>query len=198
MNSSHPPSARVRKVAVRALRCLSVSMAAVVVATAAQAGTTYTYTGNPFTVGSGSIAASVTFDSTVTGTFTGFVGLSDIESWSITSGALSISSLNPVDEPDATGYIPLRFEFSTGSIVRWDFAHKTSISLPDPYIIYTLGNSFVVGPGDTVEESPSGYVIGNPGIWAPVPEPTALSLLLVGIGIVGIAKVGRKDASVVR
>ena len=166
------------------LKLLPVLAATAVIATTAQADTTYYYTGSPFTVGSGSITAVVTFDPTVTATYTGLVFLNDIVSWSIASGASSFAGT--VQEPDTTNYIPLRFQFSSGLIVNWDFAYKSSTSLPDPYIIYSLRNSAIVGPGATADESPTGYVVNNPGVWAPVPEASALSLLLLGISILGL------------
>ena len=172
-------------------KLLLVSAAAAAFATTAQANTTYKYTGNPFTFGNGSVTATVTFDSTVTATHSGFVALDQITSWSIASGALSFSSLSTVDEPDTSGFIPLKFQFSSGSIVQWDFAHNPPG--PEGYDVYTLRASFVVGNGTTVDESLSGYVIGNPGIWAPVPvpEPAALSLLLLGLGFVIFASKSR-------
>src|SRR5947209_9831765 len=105
-----------------------------------EASTTYIYIGKLFP-NRHNVTASVTFDATVDSNFTGIVDKTHVEHWEIMSEGLSFKSDVPLNEPDATGHIPLRFQLSSGSIIRWDFAHN----LGSVYDTYTLGHSFIVG-----------------------------------------------------
>ena len=155
------------------LACCVLSVGLCLSAMSSQANLTYGYTGNQFSNGSGNVTASVTFDSVIDNNFTGLVDINDIIAWNISSAPFSFNSSGPVTEPDATLFIPLMFEFSSGSIVRWDFAHNPGVG----YDVYSLGESFVVGGGVSEDAAPSVFVTGNPGAWSVVPLPTGLALL---------------------
>lgn len=168
----------------------TIGLASSVVTLPTQASIAYDYTGNLASNGSGSVTASVTFDSTVDGAFTGNVGINHIERWTISSGTLSYTSTAPVDQPDATGYIPLRFEFSSGAIIRWDFDHNPGPG-PDGYDLYTMKQSFVVGPGVTEDGFTIGGITNKPGTWAVVPLPASITLFVSGLGGLFAAGKGR-------
>jgi murein DD-endopeptidase MepM/ murein hydrolase activator NlpD len=110
-----------------------------------------------------SLDTSVIFDSTVPEGFTSTapVGASQVTSWRIGSGPLTYASPAAGAEPDATGYIPLRFTFASGAIVRWDIDHNPGAG----YDVYTMGHSFVVGGGVSEDQGPGGTVTGMPGTW---------------------------------
>ncbi len=99
---------------------------------------TYVYTGEPYTAGltettsgseseivpslGGSMTASVTFDRTVTPSFTGSVSAAHILSWRITSGPYTLTQntsgavLGPVDPFNPN---PIFFRFEAGAILGW-------------------------------------------------------------------------------
>ena len=120
-------------------------------------------------------------DSTVNSTFSGLVDISHITSWHIESEINSFTSNSLVDQPDSTGLIPIRFRLNSGAITRWDLAHRLGTS--SNYEIYTLGNSFVVGPGGgatedgSVESLGAGvnhFITNNPGSWNALTGPLAM------------------------
>lgn len=158
-----------------------------------QAAVTYEYSGNPFPAGP--VVASVTFDSTVNSSFSGLVGLDHITHWHIDSELFSISSAPIPAEPDASGFIPLRFEFTSGAITRWDFAHNPGSG----YDVYTLGQSFVVGGGTTEDGALDIAGVGrgvtnNPGAWSVAAVPIPAGLWLLGSALGGFGFIRRRAA----
>jgi hypothetical protein len=160
----------------------------------AHADITYYYTGNPYNVGAitydysrnpyntidfpalgSNLTASVTFDSVVTENFSGLVGSSDIVSWSITSGPITITTgLGVASE--------VEFVFSNGVITSWIWSGATG-----PFLAFSAGSS----DGFNEDYITQGFVnfstslLGKPGTWsAAVPEPA--TMLLLGSGLLGI------------
>lgn len=153
----------------------------------AAAGPTYNYLGNPFNAGTGQITgkvtAAVTFDSTVTPTFTGLVDISHVQSWKIESNPLSFASGPPAVEPDPSGFFRLSFNLSNGAIESWQLCHGAPGVLPDSnYDIYTLKDSTTL-PGVTEDGALDAnlltrYVTGNPGSWQTCAPPPARATLV--------------------
>ena len=125
----------------------------------AMANVSYNYIGNPFTNDSvnssylgSNITASVTFDNTVTNDFTGVVGSSDIVSYSISSGPITVTNTT-----SAPGNGP-NFVFQNGVITAW------GIQVRSEDVLYYFTSVFGE-PGDASNGMDSISYNGNPVSW---------------------------------
>ncbi len=164
----------------------------------AQANVTYTYVGVPFndlengapsSLAGTSMTATFTFSSTVTPGWTGYIGASDIVSWSVTVGDSTLSSANSSDLILSGG----QFDFTGGAITAWDFQIAAVSTNPsdDGYSNF-MRSDFWGGSGWAGNEwysnyspasayaqlyaSTSGYATGNSdlvGAWTMVAGPSA-------------------------
>jgi hypothetical protein len=148
------------------------------------ADTTYTYTGNAFTAGSGAITGFFTVAAPL-GNNLSFVTFTPA-SFSFSDGSVTLASGDPLITSDVFT------AFSTaanGNITSWAIQIGTS---DNNVFLRTIANI----PGNPVfDEGLPGGVNGNdPGTWSssvasPVPEPSALILLGTGVlAVVGAAR----------
>jgi hypothetical protein len=151
----------------------------------AHASVVYLYTGNGFNGFSGSpgvdgsnlISATLTFASPLAGGLSGFDASTTVQSWSITDGVHTLTSITPgvsIDDmfvsTDAGGNI----------IAQWNLVINVG---PEQ-----LGTANCLGLcGEVVDfykhvPSDQAYVFNNPGIWTTetAPEPASAWLLLAG------------------
>ena len=202
-------------------KCLSLGLcafaAAVALSANAQAANlTYNYIGNPYQSGfvngsdaglqdtnvyGSNLTASFTFDSGVTPTFSGLVGPSDVLSWSLSSGPLSVQS--PTGSLETAAFV-----FSVGNILGWKVTAKgpnvdeaTTINAGSGYISDMLGlpNGF---QADLLADGTytGNIVSGNAGSWTPevsaVPLPASLPMFATALlGLVGIGVKARRKVA---
>jgi hypothetical protein len=152
------------------------------VAPPVMAAVIYSYTGNPYTTIEDSslgthMTASVTLDSVVPNNFTGFIGPSDIVSFSISSGPVTLT----------TGMTLFEFDFNNGVMTAWDLVATNNI-----YKFISLSNS----QDATMLFNTENYNLVDSGTWTKVSSPSAApipgTVWLLGSGLVGLAVFRRK------
>jgi len=138
------------------------------------------------------ITASVTFDISTgfTGTVNGLTpsGADQLISWSITSGAITITPTSPSLSASPNGS-NLLWNFINGEIVSWDFVAFIVLHSHGPTELWTTS----VSDGIITNQLDTNYIRNLPGTWsivtAQVPEPC--TILLLGLGLLGLASVKR-------
>jgi hypothetical protein len=160
----------------------------------AHAQTTYTYTGNDFTTFDGVTCPS---DCSIDGSFTIPSPLAASTTTYVTPTAFDFY-ISTADSPTWTnlnGALVGSFGFITNSsdaIIEWNI-DMYSAGITDPYFV-TMSIPSQAEDGFETTDTPTETFAENsfiPGTWTsasltPMPEPTSLTLLLLGIFAVGI------------
>ena len=155
---------------------------------------TYEYTGNEYNAPlyfpkfTGSITAVVTFDiaTDFTGTINGLATseASQLVSWSITSGTLTITPASPRLYARS-----LLWSFVNGEIVSWDFDVYCIFPIQSFTTLSTENSTVVKDLINTNNGMDTCWNDNLPGTWH-IPE--ACTILLLGTGFMGLAIARRK------